>query len=102
MLTVFTIRKNGFDSWEWNNYEVTNTCAYRKIFYESCCIKPNLDCNYPFPVDSAQNGIPFGAKSGISFEFKPFYATWNITTFGWERKCVCNLHDSIRNNEYII
>ena len=26
-------------------------------------IKPNLDCNYPFPMDLVTNGIAFGAQS---------------------------------------
>ena len=34
-----------------------------KIFSESCYIKPNLYCNYTFPIDSATNGITFGGKS---------------------------------------
>ena len=36
---------------------------YRKLDFESCYIKPNLDCNYTFPMDLKPNGIPFGAKS---------------------------------------
>ena len=34
-----------------------------KIFSESCYSKPNLECNYTFPIDLARIGIPFGAKS---------------------------------------
>ena len=33
------------------------------IFLESCSSKPNLDCNYHFPIDLGPNGTPFTAKS---------------------------------------
>ena len=38
----------------------------REIFFsQSGKRKPNLDCNYPFPIDLAPIGSPFGAKSII-------------------------------------
>ena len=36
--------------------------THREIDSKSGYIKPNLDCNYPFPVYLASNGNPFGAK----------------------------------------
>ena len=40
-----------------------SSTAHREIFSESCWSKPNLDCNYPFPIDLASIGIPIGVKS---------------------------------------
>ena len=37
--------------------------TYREIFSQSCWIKPNLDCNYTFPIDLAPKGILFDVKS---------------------------------------
>ena len=37
-------------------------CTHSEIFSESGKFKPNLDCNYPFPIDSALNGILIVAK----------------------------------------
>ena len=37
--------------------------AHGEIFSESFESKPNLDYNYTFPIELAQNEIPFGAKS---------------------------------------
>ena len=36
-------------------------------------IKPNLDYNYPFPINLATNGLPFGtlATNGLPFCTKP-------------------------------
>ena len=36
--------------------------VHREIFPESCQIKPNLDCNYPLPIDFAPDELTFGAK----------------------------------------
>ena len=33
--------------------------------------KPNLDCNYSFPIDLAPNGFPFGAKSVKNYIHNP-------------------------------
>ena len=38
-------------------------CTHRQNFTESDQSKPNLDCNSPFPIDLAPNGVPIGAKS---------------------------------------
>ena len=39
--------------------------AHREIDHESGSFKPNLDCNYLFPIDIAidlvPSGLPFGA-----------------------------------------
>ena len=37
--------------------------AHREINSESCEIKPNLDCNYTFPIDLVPNGISFSTRS---------------------------------------
>ena len=34
-----------------------------KSISETFQIKPNLDCNYRFPIDLTRNGIPFDVKS---------------------------------------
>ena len=34
-----------------------------QFIFGNCIIKPNLDCNYTFPIDLAPKGIPIGAKS---------------------------------------
>ena len=34
----------------------------REIFSESSNTNQNLNCNYPFPIDLAPNGIPFRSK----------------------------------------
>ena len=44
-------------------YKVSQFCTQSEVFSESCQSKPNLNCNYIFPIDWALNGIPFGAKS---------------------------------------
>ena len=38
------------------------TSANREFFSESCKSKPNLDCNYHFPIDLAPIRIPTGVK----------------------------------------
>jgi len=38
---------------------------------ESCSSKPNLDCNYHFPIDLAPNEIPIGAKSIGKCNYNP-------------------------------
>ena len=34
----------------------------RESFSCSCSMRPNLDYNYPFPIDLAANGTPLGVK----------------------------------------
>ena len=36
---------------------------HREILSAFCETKPNLDCNYTFPIDFTITEIPFGAKS---------------------------------------
>ena len=48
------------DARDWSRF---TACINKEIFSESCESKPNLDCNYPFSIDLATNGIPFVVKS---------------------------------------
>ena len=41
----------------------TYVTTRRQLFSQSGLIEPNFDCNYPFSVDLAPNGIVLGAKS---------------------------------------
>ena len=41
----------------------TQASSHREIDMESDYFKPNLDYNYPFPIDSALNGLPLSAES---------------------------------------
>ena len=34
-----------------------------ETFSDTCKSKPDLDCNYTFPIDLVPNGTPFGDKS---------------------------------------
>ena len=45
------------------NEKIRTELKIREINFESCKIKQNFDCNYTFPINLAQNRIPFGAKS---------------------------------------
>ena len=40
-----------------------NFCTQKFIWNLVILIKPNLDCNYTFPIDLAPNGLPFVANS---------------------------------------
>ena len=40
-------------------------CLQRKIFSEPGSSKPDLDCNYTFPIYLVPNRITFGAESNL-------------------------------------
>ena len=42
--------------------EVSESLTHREIFSESCYSKPNLYCNYNFPIDLTPIGISIGTK----------------------------------------
>ena len=64
----------------------------RKIFLETYQIKPNLDCNYTFPIDLTSNEILFDAKLigimrfqskfGLNQQYseKKILTVWNISS----------------------
>ena len=47
-------------------YKVSQFCTQSEVFSESCQSKPNLNCNYIFPIDWAPYRILFGAQSVVS------------------------------------
>ena len=49
-------------------YKIHVACTYTKLYAEKsiseyCKSKPNLDCNYAFPIDLEPNENPFGVNS---------------------------------------
>ena len=44
-------------------------CAQKKINFESCYIKPNLDCDYTFQIDLASNGYLFQDAKRFRIDF---------------------------------
>ena len=48
---------------EWRLHQVRQISRSAKSTFHSWLIKPNLDCDYTFPIDLTPNIISFGAKS---------------------------------------
>ena len=55
---------------------------------ECCYIKTNFDCNYTFPIDSAPNKIPFGAKP-IRKDVITIGIWFNLTRFWCLTSALC-------------
>ena len=53
-----------------NNVPCFDYYTHIKSISESSLIRPNLDCNYAYPIDCAQNEIPFDAKLLGKVQFK--------------------------------
>ena len=52
----------------------------------SCYIKPNLDCNYTFPINLASNAIPFGANQSDKCNYNP-----NLLLFNYIENSSCTV-----------
>ena len=74
-----------------------------KLVFQSCYIKPNLDCNHTFSIDLLSNGIPFGDKSIEKFNYNLnlvllyIFRDQFICAVQWENVCLL-----INSSNYLI
>ena len=60
--------------------------AQRESHSQSCSVKPNLDCNYTFPINLASNAIPFGANQSDKCNYNP-----NLLLFNYIENSSCTV-----------